>query len=168
MLAARPVAADLVLAYPRKQAGLNFMADDNDLQGLAAAHAACFVKSHRRTVAEMNSLRASLWIDTTQEDRCEESLERARWIMMFGGRRAWEFVLATIACLPDDRELLRHFGAGDFEYCWSVEENVDPFLAEIEGELGSNSKFREVILGCWPRSAALSEMRGRFIPSEAT
>jgi hypothetical protein len=85
--------------------------------------------------------------------------------MTVGGRRAWEFVLATIACLPDDEDLLRQFGAADFEYCWSVEENADPFLAEIESELSSNSKLRKAIEGCWPRSPALKELKERLIAS---
>jgi hypothetical protein len=139
------------------------MADDSDLQRLAAAHAECFVKLHRKAAARTPG---SLLFDLSEADpSCDESLDRARGIMTAGGRRAWQFVLATIAGLPDDEDLLEHFGAGDFEYCWSVEGNVDPFLAEIESELGTNPKLRKVLLGCWPRSAALSELRGRLISS---
>jgi hypothetical protein len=135
------------------------MADDRDLHSIAATHADCLAKSHRTALAT----KRSLLVDMSEEDSCAESLERARWIMTAGGRRAWEFVLATIASLPDDDELLRHVGAGDFEYCWSVEENVDQFLPEIASEVRSNSKLRKVLEGCWPRSAALAELRERLI-----
>jgi hypothetical protein len=135
------------------------MDQDRSILKLAAAYAEWYVQLHRARPADP---REPLLADL-ERDPCEGIAEKAQWIMTVGGRRAWQFVLATIACLPDEDDLLAYFGAGDFEYAWSVQENVAPLKGEIESEVAINSKLCKVIKGCYPRSQALCDIRDRLI-----
>jgi hypothetical protein len=135
------------------------MEQDQPTLELAVAYADCYVLLHRCRSAER---RQPILVEL-DGDPCEGIVEKAQQIMMMGGRRAWQFVLATVAHLPDEDDLLEYFGAGDFEYAWSVEENVAPFKGEIEAEVTRNPKLSKVIKGCYPRSAVLNEIRDRLM-----